>query len=110
VEMTSDTDRRITGVRQFVEKWRPTFREWLGPEAGDEYMDKYFADVIGRLAAQKLSSLALGDAYRATRTMFAESNYPLYTVRVLFRHVCIVGGSRVLPRPAKRVVRRVLFS
>lgn len=54
--MMSDTPRRIAGINQFVEKWTPTYREWLGVSRGDNYARKYFINVVCRLAAQKLST------------------------------------------------------
>jgi glycosyltransferase involved in cell wall biosynthesis len=54
--MMSDTPQRIAGISQFVEKWTPTYREWLGVSRGDAYARKYFINVVCRLAAQKLST------------------------------------------------------
>jgi glycosyltransferase involved in cell wall biosynthesis len=55
-QMMSDTERRIEGIAQYVEKWAPTYREWLGDSRGDTYARKYFINVVCRLAAQKLAT------------------------------------------------------
>lgn len=57
--MMSSSAQRIEGVRQYVEKWTPTFEKWFGRQAGRLYGRRYFIDVLARLAAQKLTRLEL---------------------------------------------------
>jgi glycosyltransferase involved in cell wall biosynthesis len=81
--MMTNTDNRIRGVEQFVEKWRPTYEEWFGAEEGDRRLQRYFARVIARLAATKLVSGSFGEARRAIEAVFERSDQTLYNVSVL---------------------------
>lgn len=52
--MVNDTQPRIRGVEQYLEKWGPTLEEWLGPKPGRRYVRHYRIRVLGGLAALKL--------------------------------------------------------
>ena len=54
--MMTNTEKRIKGITQYVEKWTPTFIEWFGAEKGNKYARDYYVNVIGRLAGNKLAN------------------------------------------------------
>jgi glycosyltransferase involved in cell wall biosynthesis len=81
--MMTNTDDRIRGVKQFVDKWRPTYVEWFGRSEGERRLERYFARVVGRLAATKLVSGHLSEARRAMGAIFYRSDQTLYNVSVL---------------------------
>ncbi|WP_440989457.1 glycosyltransferase family 2 protein [Haloarchaeobius baliensis] len=102
--MMTNTDDRIRGVGQFVEKWRPTYVDWFGPEEGERRLQRYFARVIARLAATKLVSGNLGEARRAVGAVFDRSDQTFYNVSVLATLVAESAVKRFAP-PA--LVRRL---
>jgi glycosyltransferase involved in cell wall biosynthesis len=106
-KMTTDTATRVEGVRTYVEKWRPTYRDWLGDDAGDAYADRYFISVIGVLAAGKLVEGKLRQAWRAARAMLALRGRRLFALRTLVRQTAAVAAHRFLPGGAVKVLRGV---
>lgn len=102
--MMTNTDNRIKGVTQFVEKWRPTYVDWFGPREGDRRLQRYFARVIGRLAATKLVSGHFTEAKRATTELFNRSDQTGYNVAILVMLIAEAAVKRFVPAP---VVRRV---
>lgn len=104
-DMMTDTTPRIYGVHQYVEKWRPTYREWFGPDEGDAYAERYFADVIGRLAATKVSSQSLFEAGQAVCTMFEYCTDRRYVLRLLFWRIVVSSTTNRLPDPALDALR-----
>jgi len=95
--MVTDTDARIDGVGQFVEKWSPTYREWFGPVEGRRYAERYFADVVSLLAAQNLLGGAPGEFLTAVRALFGCSSEYRYNAYVLCRTVAVRVAVTVLP-------------
>jgi glycosyltransferase involved in cell wall biosynthesis len=83
--MMTKTDERIRGVTQLIEKWRPTYVEWFGSREADRRLQRYFARVIGRLAATKLVGGNTHEARRAIAAMFNHSNQTVYNVSTLAR-------------------------
>jgi hypothetical protein len=104
-QMTGDTSERIRGVRQYVEKWLPTYREWFGEEGGQAYADRYFARVIARLAARNVISGDIHGFLTAVRAVFQFSDEISYNVRVLSITVSRRIASELLPTPVKRWVK-----
>ena len=107
--MMTNTDQRIRGVRMYVEKWRPTYREWFGPSAGDRYARRYFARVVGRLAATKLVTGRIDEAAQAVRAIAIEADvtdYP-YAARVCTAMLAETGLKRFLPPRAVRLLARI---
>lgn len=102
--MMMNTDERIEGVTQFVEKWRPTYVEWFGPDEADRRLQRYFARVIARLAAAKLVSGNVVEARRATAVLFDRSDQIGYNVMALVLLIAESAVKRFMP-PA--VVRRL---
>lgn len=95
--MMTNTDERIEGVTQFVEKWRPTYVEWFGPDEADRRLQRYFARVIARLAATKLVSGNVGEARRATAVLFEQSDQTGYNVMTLVLLTAESAVKRFMP-------------
>lgn len=104
--MTTDTDNRIAGIRQFVEKWRPTFYEWFGEDEGERRVQRYFADKVARLAAVKLIGGDLAGGGKAVRTVFQGSDQQLYNLAVLGVSIAEYTAKRVLPPAVLRALSR----
>lgn len=108
--MMTNTDQRIRGVRMYVEKWRPTYREWFGPTSGERYAQRYFAYTVGRLAATKLVTGQFDDATRAFRAIVGEVDaieMP-YAARSCAWLVAETGVKRFLPPAVVRVLARAV--
>lgn len=105
--MMTNTDSRIRGVRQFVEKWRPTYYEWFGKAAGERRLQRYFARIVGRLAAAKVVTGEFGDAQKATRAIFNESDEHVYNVRMLAILLAESVVKRFFPLFVVRFLSRV---
>jgi len=106
-DMMTDTTPRIYGVRLYVEKWRPTYREWFGPKEGDAHAEQYFADVIGRLAATKVESRSPFEAGQAMCAMFDYCSDRWYVLQLLFWRTVVSGTVRRLPEPFVNLLRRL---
>lgn len=100
--MMTNTDNRITGVTQFVEKWRPTYVDWFGPREADRRLQRYFARVIGRLVATKLVSGNFGEARRAATELFDRSDQASYNIAVLGVLTAEAAVKRFVPAPLVR--------
>lgn len=106
-QMTGDTTERISGVRQYLEKWLPTYREWFGEEGGQAYADRYFARVIARLAASNFVRGDLCGFLIAVTAVFQYSDETWYNGRVVFVTVARRIASEVVPTPVKRWMKSV---
>lgn len=102
--MMTNTDNRIRGVSQFVEKWRLTYVEWFGPTEGERRLQRYFARVIARLAATKLVSGNFSEARRAVEAVFDKSDQTVYNIGIL---VTITTESAVKRFAPPALVRRL---
>ena len=100
--MMTNTDNRITGVTQFVEKWRPTYVDWFGPQEADRRLQRYFARVIGRLVATKLVSGNFGEARQAATELFDRSDQASYNLAVLGVLTAEAAVKRFVPAPLVR--------
>ncbi len=105
-KMTTDTAARVDGVWAYVEKWRPTYRKWLGDEPGDVYADRYFIQVIAILAAEKLTAGRFGQAWRACRAMLAVRRRRVFALRTLARQTAAAAAHRFLPTGVVDLLRR----
>lgn len=81
--MTNDTLTRIEGVKMFVEKWQPTFQEWLGKEKGAAYSRRYFTRAISGLALNSLWGGRIRDFAQALKSMFGFNPEIGYTILTL---------------------------
>jgi hypothetical protein len=105
--MTTNTQLRIDGIRQYVDKWRPTYREWFGPEAGERYAQRYYARVIMRLAGRKLVEGEVSDARRAAMAATRSCVDWTYNLQVLFRATAEAGVKRAFPPSVVRLLKRL---
>jgi glycosyltransferase involved in cell wall biosynthesis len=95
--MTTDTALRIRGVRMYAEKWQPTYEVWFGKEAGTAYAQRYFARVVGILAATQVVHGKLADGWQAIRAIFEYGGQPGYKVYTLAKYIVWFAAQRVLP-------------
>ena len=108
--MMTNTDQRIRGVRMYIEKWQPTYREWFGPSAGDRYARRYFTRVVGRLTATKFVTGQVDEAARAARAIATEADvtdYP-YAARACAAMLAETSFKRFLPPRAVRLLARIV--
>jgi glycosyltransferase involved in cell wall biosynthesis len=105
--MMTNTDERISGVRQFVEKWRPTYYEWFGKDKGEKRIQRYFARIVGRLAAAKVVTGEFGDAWKAVSAIFTESTQTAYNVRILSILLAESALKRFFPPAVVRFLSQV---
>lgn len=108
--MMTNTDQRISGVRQYVEKWRPTYREWFGPKEGEQYAQRYFNQVIGRLAATKLVTGQLSESATALQAIFDQADTRQYAhAIVIFTILCLEKMvKRFLPPSIVRTLTNII--
>lgn len=95
--MMTNTDDRIRGVKQFVRKWRPTYVEWFGLAESERRLQRYFARVIGRLAATKLISGNIHEARQAAAALFDQSDQTIYNFTTLVRLTVESAVKRFAP-------------
>jgi GT2 family glycosyltransferase len=76
--MMTNTKKRIAGIRQYVKKWTPTYKEWYGEKAGAIYAKRYFIRVIGGLAGQKLAGSQYKEGCIAAREIVFYAGVNLY--------------------------------
>jgi glycosyltransferase involved in cell wall biosynthesis len=104
--MTTSTTARIRGVEQYLQKWKSTYREWLGDAEGEAYARQYLTRVIGRLAAEKLVNARLGEALEATRALLKGGGSPYYSISSLLKFVALAAARRLLPRGVLPLLKR----
>jgi hypothetical protein len=95
--MMTDTEPRIEGVRQYVKKWTPIYKEWFGPEKGTQYGERYFARVITRLASEKVVNLEFTEAWRAIFAIFEYSSQYQYNTLILADRICNRSVIKIFP-------------
>ena len=105
--MTVDTGPRIQGVRKFLEKWRPTYGEWLGESEASGYVERYRASVLGRLAADKLVYGHFVDAWRLASAVSSDSRRKGYAFALLLNFTLQAVARRVLPGRAVKLLKRL---
>lgn len=94
--MLNSTDKRIQGVRAFVEKWRPIYESWLGETQGRNYSHRYFARVVALLAANKIVAGEFSEAGQAIRKIFEYSEATFYNISTLVKYAFILSARRFL--------------
>ena len=52
-QMVSDTNLRVKGVEQFLEKWESLYEDWFGLDVAQRKIQDYRTNVLGNLAAKK---------------------------------------------------------
>lgn len=105
--MVTNTSPRIAGVRQFLNKWTPTFDSWYGTQGGKRFKERYFARVIARLAASNLIGGDVRGALRAVRSIYQFSQQRTYNTFVLLRTVFTTFVDRKLATPIPELLRQL---
>jgi hypothetical protein len=105
--MVSDTSSRITGVRQFLDKWASTFESWYGVEGGNRFRERYFARVIARLVVSNLIGGDFRGALRALRSIFQFSEQWGYNSSVVLKILLAELVDRKLPPPVPELMRKI---
>jgi glycosyltransferase involved in cell wall biosynthesis len=59
--MMRNTEKRISGLDRYFDKWEPVYKEWFGNKLGRTKAIKYYISAIGALGAEKLSHARFGD-------------------------------------------------
>ena len=95
--MITNTPQRIAGVQEFVDKWLPTCQSWLGEGEGMAFVRRYYARVIGYLAAQQLVAGRLQDASLAVRVGLRHRCASWQAPFVMAKYVALFAGRRLLP-------------
>lgn len=95
--MMTDSERRIRGVDQFLEKWRGTWEDWLGLAAAAEHMDAYFRRVVSALVAATLVEGRLREAGAGVGALRRRNGLGADTVAALVR-----AAARAVLRKARR--------
>lgn len=91
------TTRRIRGVQQYVDKWRPTYRNWFGDRAAAIYASDYFVTVLSALAAGKLIQGSLKETWSTYRALTALSGQPFRSVTAILQRAAYVAMQHYLP-------------
>ena len=102
--LTTNMKTRPDGVRRYVDKWKPVYKEWFGDREGEQYARRYFADIVGRLVADKLVYWKLFDAWSGIRQIVGYSG-PYIALPRLARYVAQSMGRRVVPRSVIRAIK-----
>jgi len=105
--MTSNTIPRIYGVKIYVNKWEPTYRKWFGAEAGDQYADQYFADVISRLARKNLLAGSLSGFLHSISAIIYICRDRRYALKVIFWQCIAPVIATPLPAPVVEQIKRI---
>ncbi|MFQ5769604.1 MAG: glycosyltransferase family 2 protein [bacterium] len=108
--MTTDTERRIHGVHQYVKKWMPVYQEWLGDKQGIEYGRKYFAHVIGILFARNIAAGKFRDSITSASAIFQYSHRKIFTSYMLSRTTLHVFLKKLLQKHGEHAVRELIES
>lgn len=91
------TSRRIRGVQQYVEKWRPTYRDWFGDRVAATYARDYFIKVLGALAGGKLVQGRLKDTWSTYRALSTLSGQPIRSATAIVHSSMYLAMQRHLP-------------
>lgn len=104
--MTTDVDARVAAVTAYLEKWRPVLDEWMGGSS-EVYRQRYFAQVVGTLAADQLVAGDAAGAWRAARALFGYSRQHRFNLTILTKKTMAYTASKALPPRANAALRRV---
>ncbi|MGH3674664.1 MAG: glycosyltransferase family 2 protein [Mycobacterium sp.] len=103
LQMTTDTPRRIVGVRAFIDKWQPVWEVWIGEREGQRFAHRYFAHAVGRLARHELALGRVGAAMTCLWTILRFKGRILVNIGSLVglaRFGGTEGGATLMPGPA----------
>lgn len=106
--MMTNTKGRMKGVKQYVNKWKPTFYEWFGKVNGDKYICRYHSRVLSRLIANKLVSGDIEESWMITKEVFSFGKCFAYKIFVLGKYSLISLIEKVLPDKVQDLIRKTL--
>jgi glycosyltransferase involved in cell wall biosynthesis len=95
--MVTNVEQRIRGIRQFVDKWKPVFVDWLGPDEGHRFAQRYLVRVLGKLLRDSLSNQNWSEGRYTLSIMLQEGRLSRYTLWCSMRSV-LAGLFATLPR------------
>ena len=100
--MSTDAVLRWRATHAFFEKWRPTFRSWMGPRRAEDYEARYFALVIGSAARVEIRQGRAMSAIRLFARLFLRYPVrpPVYAISARMIVGGVLDGSRFLPSVA----------
>jgi glycosyltransferase involved in cell wall biosynthesis len=73
--MMVDTNRRVTGLDQYVNKWLPVYKNWFGEINGQKYARRYFNSAISTLIGQKFAIKKYADGLSAFKAIFIKTGF-----------------------------------
>jgi len=104
-DMMTNTYPRISGVRQYVKKWTPTYHDWFGVEQGNIHGERYFARVIARLVSEKAANGDLIEAWHAIRAIYDYSSQYQYNTYIITTRTTRAIATKNLPEPIVGALR-----
>ena len=96
--MMNDTFKRVQGVKEYVEKWTPTYQEWFGKIEGKLYGQRYFTNVISRMAAQKLLNGQFKEFLKSIKSINLYSEDKKYNRKTILVDIVKITLKRIMPR------------
>lgn len=106
--MVTNTEQRIRGIQQFVEKWEPVFVDWLGTNEGRRFARRYLVRVLGKLLRDSLSNRNWSGAQYTFSIMLQEGQLSGYTLWCIVRSL-LGGVFAILPRRFQIQLRSLLL-
>ena len=103
--MMGDTNRRVAGLDQYVNKWLPVYKDWFGEIGGQKYGRRYFNSVISTLISQKFASKQYVDGLSAFKAVFIKTGlqHPIDLTYAIYLIIKRWFGFR-FPRSRKTIV------
>jgi glycosyltransferase involved in cell wall biosynthesis len=105
--MMSNTQKRVTGLELFIEKWTPTYQEWFGQQAGKNYAKKYFIGIIAKLAGEKFARARFRDGLMASKAALQCAGW--HPNLLVFSGFCLLRSYMANAFPRLREKKRALF-
>lgn len=103
--MMTNTNKRILGIKQYVDKWEEVYKNWFGEKEGMEYKRNYFSEVISGLVAQKILSREFKDAFVAFKSILQMNKYFFKSLKY-FKLIFLAILREELPYKAKQFLKR----
>ena len=109
--MMGDTNRRVAGLDQYVNKWLPVYKDWFGEIGGQKYGRRYFNSVISTLISQKFASKEYADGLSAFKAVFIKTGlqHPIDLTYAIYLIIKRWFGLR-FPRLRKTIVAFLMRS
>ena len=108
--MMIDTNHRIKGLNQYLDKWSPTIYKWFGKSGGKNYINKYFISSVGMLASEKIAVGDFRSSYFALKSIIKYigiNNY--FNLLFTFYFIIKVFFTIRFPRVTKIIKTSILY-